>query len=138
VPPGPPPSQALKGPYVSPPCSQGGGNSPKSNSNIYVTLSNLEDILEETKENLIEEMKIPTREQGKPQIGRKNLVVVTPGNEPITSMGISSIYGIHVILEEESKEAFDEDLGKETKVLVTIKKWDRKPGHNKRDEVVDK
>jgi len=53
-------------------------------------------------------------------------------------MGTSSKSGIHVIWEEESYEESNEDLGIETKVLVTIKNPSRKIRHKKREEASDK
>ena len=65
-------------------------------------------------------------------------MITTSQKYPIIVKGLSSILGIHVILEEESQDESHEDSGKETKALVTIKKLDRNYLHRKREETTDK
>jgi hypothetical protein len=47
---------------------------------------------------------------------------MTLGKAPVSNMSINSISGIHVILEEEYQEEIDEQIYRETKSPVTIKK----------------
>jgi hypothetical protein len=63
---------------------------------------------------------------------------MTLGKAPVSNMSINSISGIHVILEEEYQEEIDEQIYRETKSPVTIKKLGWKSSWNKREETMDK